>query len=454
MTVRLDMIRGCLEGVIPCALATCDATGEPNITYVSQMTYIDNEHVGLSFQFFNKTRENILANPHVTAYVIHPDTAARYRLALLYLRTEAEGALFQSMKAKLAGIASHTGMSGVFRLQGADVYRVLDIEQVPGATVAAPARPRNGLSTVRRLSLRIANCTDLSSLLDQTLADLEDDLDIHYSMVLMLDQQAQKLFTVASRGYQASGVGSEIPLGCGVIGVAAEHQTPIRINHMTSEYSYSLAMRNQAMADGDLKLLETAIPFPGLTEPHSQLAVPILSAGSVRGVLYVESPEDLRFTYDDEDALVSIAVQLGLATLGLQQTGECQDEDEAPPQAIMPGAGPLLVVRHYAGDHSLFIEEDYLIKGVAGAILWRLLQGYVNEQRTDYSNRELRLDRSLGLPDIDDNLEARLILLQRRLAERSHCLRIEKTGRGRFRLVVLRPVRLVDVPRDDSTVTP
>lgn len=450
MSVSLEMIRGCLEGVIPCALATCDAQGEPNITYVSQMTYVDSEHVGLSFQFFNKTRENILVNPHVTAYVIHPDTAARYRLALLYLRTESEGALFQSMKAKLAGIASHTGMSGVFKLRGADVYRVLDIEQVPGATTPAPIRPRNCLSTLRHLSLRIASCSDLATLLDQTLTDLEDYLDIQHSMILMLDQQGQKLFTVASRGYTSSGVGSEIPLGCGVIGVAAEYRTPIRINHMTSEYSYSLAMHNRATADGMVDVLETAIPFPGLAEPHSQLAVPILSAGTVLGVLYVESGEDLRFTYDDEDALVAIAVQLGMATLGLQQTAECHDEDEEPTRITTPHSGPALVVRHYAEDHSLFMDEDYLIKGVAGAILWRLLRGYVAEGRIDYTNRELRLDRTLRLPDIDDNLEARLILLQRRLAERSDCLRIEKTGRGRFRLRVLRPVQLVDVPRHDT----
>jgi hypothetical protein len=67
---------------------------------------------------------------------------------------------------------------------------------------------------------------------------------------------------------------------------------------------------------------------------------------------------------------------------------------------------------------------------------------YVQHQRTEFSNRELRLDGTLRLPDICDNLEARLILLQRRLNERCNFLRIEKTGRGRFRLAVKRPVPL------------
>lgn len=102
-------------------------------------------------------------------------------------------------------------------------------------------------------------------------------------------------------------------------------------------------------------------------------------------------------------------------------------------------------VRRYPDNDSIFVGEDYLIKGVAGAILWRLLRGYVEEHRTDYSNRELRLDPSIRLPDVSENLEARLILLQRRLEERCPALRIEKTGRGRFRLNVMRPVTLVDV---------
>ncbi|HRK68418.1 MAG TPA: pyridoxamine 5'-phosphate oxidase family protein, partial [Hyphomonas sp.] len=113
----VDAIRPCLEGVIPAVMATCDADGTPNVTYISQVEYVDARHIALSFQFFNKTRRNVLANPVVELIVVHPATGAMFRVAARYLRTETAGPLFERMKAKLAGIASHTGMSGVFRLR-------------------------------------------------------------------------------------------------------------------------------------------------------------------------------------------------------------------------------------------------------------------------------------------------------------------------------------------------
>jgi len=130
MKIHLEAIRECLEGTLPGQIATCAPDGTPNVAYLSQVQYVDTEHVALSYQFFNTTRRNVLANPYVRVAVIDPTTAGHYRLTLQYLRTEQEGPLFENMKAKLAGIASHTGMAGVFRLLGSDIYRVLDIERL------------------------------------------------------------------------------------------------------------------------------------------------------------------------------------------------------------------------------------------------------------------------------------------------------------------------------------
>jgi len=441
--MSLQEVRACFEGAIPAVVATCGADGVPNVAYISQVFYADERHVALSFQFFNKTRQNILANPYATALLIHPITVQFYRLHLRYLRTETSGPLFEGMRAQLAGIASHSGMEGVFRLLGSDVYEVEQVEALEGeALAAAPVRAAL-LGGVRRASERLARCASLDEALQAVLSSLNDHLAVEHAMVLMFDAAAGRLYTVASCGYATSGVGSEILLGQGVIGVAARERTPVRIGHVTNATLYSQAIRSSFEAQiPDIEPV-TDIPYPGLAAPHSQLAVPIVNAGRLLGVLFVESPNDLRFSYEDEDALVAIAGHLGAAIESMQAT------PETPEVAAQPAASPLaqgqpIAVRHFASNDSVFIGDAYLIKGVAGAILWKLLRDHQQHGRTEFSNRELRLDASLGLPDGTDNLEARLLLLQRRLAEHGAGIRIEKTGRGRFRLVLAQPVELFD----------
>lgn len=442
---QLGDIRPCLEGAIPAVMATCSGDGMPNVAYISQVYYAGDRHVALSFQFFNKTRQNILANPRATVLLLHPQTAAYFRLHIRYLRTETQGPLFEGMKAQLAGIASHTGMQGVFRLLGSDVYEVEQIEAVPGDPLPAPA-PRSGMLTaVRRCSERLARCTSLDEALNAVLASLADFAGVEYAMVLMHDSGNQRLYTVASCGYRTSGVGSEIGMGQGVIGVAARERTPVRIMHMTNAYLYSQAMRSSFEANVPDIEAATEIPYPGLAEPHSQLAVPVLSAGRLLGVLFVESPTELRFGFEDEDMLVTMAGHLG-AAIDLMQAST--DTPEAPGQATAPAqppAGATVQLRRFKSNDSIFIDDGYLIKGVAGAIFWKLLRDHVQLGRTEFSNRELRLDPAIRLPDVTDNLEARLVLLRRRLAEHSPHIRIEKSGRGRLRLVVRRPLELVEV---------
>ena len=127
---------------------------------------------------------------------------------------------------------------------------------------------------------------------------------------------------------------------------------------------------------------------------------------------------------------------------------EVQQDEDGPEAESAPEPAadlPAIVVRHYAADDSVFLDHDYLIKGVAGAIFRKLVREYLEAGRVEFTNRELRLDPALRLPEHAENLEARLLLLQRRLRERASPIRIEKAGRGRLRLGVPAPLTLEEM---------
>ncbi|NKX44637.1 GAF domain-containing protein [Roseicyclus persicicus] len=437
----LRALRGAMEGIAASILCTCDADGLPNVSMISQVHWVDDDHVALSWQFFNKTRANLLATGQACVELFDPTTHARHRLHLDHVETRTEGPLFEMMKARLAGIASHHGLEGVFRLLGADIFRVTGIELVaPPSALPEPDRPPL-LSSLRACIDDLARSRDFDELTDALLDGVVAHLRIAHVILLMAEGDG-RLFAIGSRGYAASGAGAEILPGEGVIGVAARERVPIRIGHLSADYRYGAALGAAARQAGLLAEEPCGVPFPGLGDPHSQIAVPILSGGRVLGVLFCESPEIMRFDHEHEDALVLLAGYVGTMAVLL-------GEDEPHPADATPEPGQppacTVTVRHYPRDDSVFLDHDYLIKGVAGAILWRLLREHAATGRTEFSTRELRLDRSLRLPDHAENLDARLVLLRRRLQDRDACLQIEKTGRGLFRLVPSCRIALQDM---------
>ena len=101
---------------------------------------------------------------------------------------------------------------------------------------------------------------------------------------------------------------------------------------------------------------------------------------------------------------------------------------------------------YYRADDTVLCDSAYIVKGVPGRILWRMLEAHRASGRTRFTNRELRLDESLELPVGNDNLEARLLVLRRRLAELGCGITLERVGRGRLELRLDRPAELTVVP--------
>ena len=296
----------------------------------------------------------------------------------------------------------------------------------------AAQRPTTALAALDAYSDRLSRATDLEHVVDAALAGIGDLFPASNALLLVHEPELGKLVTLASHGYEASGTGSEVALGEGVIGLAAARQQTTRIANLQRMLSYARSVhRTTGEAPDEIRL-------PGLPDARSQLAAPMVSRGVLIGVLAIES--NVAIAYDElDERVLTVAARLVAAAFDREQVSLSDHEPPAPSAtadttaAPAPSAAaPPVVLRHYAVDGSTFLGEQYVIKGVAGRLLWKVVSEQVTTGRTSFTNREAKLDKTLELPEYRDNFESRLILLKRRLEEHDAPIRIHSTGRGRF----------------------
>jgi adenylate cyclase len=457
--MNLSSISRCFQGVIPTICASSDAKGLPNVTYVSQVYLVNERQVALSCQFFNKTRRNLDENPYAAVELTDPVTMQAYRLKLRFVRSEKEGPLFDTMKLRIQAIASHTGMDGVFRLVAADVFDVLSVERVEGFLTDESAAAESGevsvtglrteLRGLQLVSERINRAEDLDTLLAATLDALAVFFGFEHTIVLLWEEQMQQLVTIACRGY-GGGVGAEVALGDGLIGTVARERRVLRITALDEGLRYGRAVRRAVLREsGAHRPVRPEIPLPGLPDAQSALIIPLTVEDRLLGVIATESRDPLAFGEWDEAYFGIIANQIALGIDRVMDSPETVEREspaavriETPAIAAVPR--PRHTLTYFRDDDCVFLDDDYLIRNVPGRILWKLLREWRTQGRTAFTNRELRLDRSLGLPEVKDNLESRLILLKNRLREKCPALQIQSTGRGRFSLAIAADFEMIE----------
>jgi hypothetical protein len=447
LAVPLESIGPCLQGVLPSWLVTCSADGVPNATIISIVRDVDSERVALTRQFFNKTRANLDENPQAQVIVVDPGSGDQYVLDLRYLHTETEGPIFDEVEANLAAVASQMGMSDVFRLRGVDIHRVLRCDTFGETAAPAPApelgAERDALPSLDEFMRRLSLCVDYADAARVGLQTLDDLFGFAYSILLTADERGDRLFAVSSNGYVPSGVGAEVPVGVGLVGVAAERRRVVCVPNLARSRAMNAAVQDSIRRSG-AEPSGVEIELPGLERVQSAAAVPLLTRGELTGVLYLESERQGDFSPGKERLLRIIGAQLAAALAVLEADRSESDPDEPAP-ATAPQGEPLAVA-YYQADDSVFVDDAYVVKGVPGRILWKLLREHAADGRTSFSNRELRLDEQLGMPPGNNNLEARLLVLRKRLAALECGIALDRVDRGRLALTVSAPLTLAEVP--------
>jgi hypothetical protein len=448
LSVPLESIVPCLQGVLPSWLVTCSLEGVPNATILSIVRYVDSDRVALTRQFFNKTRANLDENPQAQAIVVDPRGGDQYVLDLRYLHTETEGPIFDEVEANLAAVASQMGMSDVFRLRGVDIHRVIRCDPFgeTDAPVHEPVAGKDALPSLDELMRRLSACVDYADAARIGLQSLDDLFGFAYSILLTSDEGADRLFAVSSNGYIPSGVGAEVPVGVGLVGVAAERRRVVCVPNLARTRAMNAAVQDSIRRSG-AEPTGVEIELPGLERVQSAAAVPLLTRGELTGVLYLESERQGEFGPGKERLLRVIGSMLAAALAVLEaDRGEADPvESGAHESAATSLPGPPLAVAYYQADDSVFVDDAYVVKGVPGRILWKLLREHEAGGRISFTNRELRLDEQLGLPAGNNNLEARLLVLRKRLATLECGITLDRVDRGRLLLGVSAPLKLAEV---------
>lgn len=433
MAIALEDLAACFEGVIPSILATAAADGTPNIAYLSHVALVDGGHVALSNQFFSKTARNIAENQQAALLVVDPRDGGQYRLDVVWREAVQAGPVFDRLAATLRASSAQLGMAEVMRLRSADIYRVVAIRAVPGnRPPAVDAPPVPALERALAVVDAFADEGDLDAAIDAVAAGLGSAFRAAV-MVLVPAAAPGRLVVIGSRGFGRSGVGAEVRLGDGLIGIAAAERRCLRVSDM----SRMRRLGSAADASQEQENRTRSVALAGLPDAASQIAVPMLAQGRLHGALFLESPRRLAFTAEDELALRLVARHLAAWLAAFDADAAPAALPSAAPEAAGPAVGApqgTFTVEHHAHDDSVFIDGAYLVRGVPGRLLLHMLAVHLRAGRCEFSNRELRADRSLGLPGLKDNLETRLLLLRRRLEDKAAPVRLVRPARGLVRI--------------------
>ena len=158
-----------------------------------------------------------------------------------------------------------------------------------------------------------------------------------------------------------------------------------------------------------------------------------------------------RFLARDESHMQVLARHFAVSMIAVRFAGGAEPA-AAPASSSVPAAAQHapgvatdsagITVRYFPSDDSVFIDDAYLIKGVPGRIFQKLFAVVPRGAPAGVHEQGNQARSKLEAARVPGQSRSRLILLRRRLEERTDVVRLDHVGRGRLRLSVVRPVRL------------
>ena len=170
-------------------------------------------------------------------------------------------------------------------------------------------RKNREIQILKESSSIINSSVGLDINLHSLLKSLDEYFLFKHSMILLTDADGKFLTVFASYGYSEAGIGSKVRIGKGIIGTVAKRKKMLNMGNIT----YGLMYMSPGKDISEHPEYEIIIKLPGLANPKSQVAFPLVVQDELVGVISVESEKINIFRQEDEEIISVIAEQAAMA---------------------------------------------------------------------------------------------------------------------------------------------
>ena len=173
-------------------------------------------------------------------------------------------------------------------------------------------RRNNEINIIEKVASKINKTLDMDAIANTMLASMHEYFDFKHSMILLVDKNESSLKVIATYGYDDQGIGAEVKIGVGVIGMVAKKKKLMRMANMGAQKKCINAIKEQVQPVNKGKPLDEIV-LPGLQNAESQVAIPMLIENELIGVFSVESDRVNIFDKSDELIIKILANQAASA---------------------------------------------------------------------------------------------------------------------------------------------
>jgi adenylate cyclase len=414
---KLSQLRDCFQGIIPALFCTHDEASEPNISFLSQVEYLDENHLALSNQFFSKTKQNILKTKNGLLLILHPASLQTFEIRVRYLKSEVSGDVFEKLQLRLQIIAASEGMSHVFQLRSADIYEVTEIVCRNSITrkpvnLPAPKDERLELSPSELSKSFLESVSSKKSSTEECIALLLRSIRYGFGFpetkFYWVNENSAQSIEAEMMDADGEFLGAD---RLGIIRKVFQFGKPLIVSGLQLQRKYANSISLQ--------------PSKAQSNISRRIALPILYHGKTQAVLLVEDEKSEAWDLDLVSSLKMMANTLGLVL--------SRDSDSVP--FLKKKSIRELKFRLHRSSETLFFEDAALFKSLPAKIFAYIIEKA--KEKSAISNQEIICALENDFPkEGKTNLEARLSLIKKRIQERAIPLKIVAIERGRFQLVL------------------